>query len=198
VVAHWQRAACMGPWGRLVDSISSKCAARPGARPRAFRPRHMAAHSTVCRAPGQCVAPASAKAATSAQGCHARAMSNAKRFRAARESQRFSRNQLAVARRLAFFPPQPPTYVVKHHADGQREAYIQPTIPCAPHETKTTVGASLVLNLLSSGACCKPVTLSFGFADVLTVAYAVRAALHEPVLGREHVKPCRMPLKPCQ
>ena len=24
----WQRAACMGPWGRLVDSISSKCVVR--------------------------------------------------------------------------------------------------------------------------------------------------------------------------
>ncbi len=35
----------------------------------------------------------------------------------------------APAGKLAFFPPQPPTYKLQQHTDGGREYYIQPKDP---------------------------------------------------------------------
>ena len=82
------------------------------------------------------------------------------RSRPARWSSVFLTNATRRGRRLAFFPPQPPTYVVKHHPDGQREAYIQPTIPCDPHHFETSLSAEPVLRLLFSKTCCKRIMRS--------------------------------------
>ena len=41
-----------------------------------------------------------------------------------------------IGSKLAFFPPDPPSYKVEQHGDGAREEYVQPTRrqACAHHQ----------------------------------------------------------------
>lgn len=51
----------------------------------------------------------------------------------------FSRFVDRVSSNLAFFPPSPPTYTLRHQPDGAEEAYLQPSTPEYPRVLNCTV-----------------------------------------------------------
>lgn len=62
-----------------------------------------------------------------------------------------------ISSKLAFFPPQPPTYELLSQPDGARELYLQPTGPeyrrvlnCAVNQIKTKNGHTIVTAFFKS------------------------------------------------
>ncbi|GFR40567.1 hypothetical protein Agub_g1144 [Astrephomene gubernaculifera] len=81
-----------------------------------------------------------------------------------------------ISSRLAFFPPQPPTYDVREHQDGTGELYLHPLAPDVPRVPQCKVKVIPVPPLKRGGGSTRVVTAFFRYGSHGSSSKAAAAA----------------------